>query len=267
MSVTNVKSNWVGGDLYFYDAAGLEIFHIDGTNRKFVIPSGSVIEVPGSVLAASDIALAEGSILVGDSGGAAVALDAKTTTRILVGNGTTLTSVAMSADATMANTGAVTIANSAVNAAKLASNAVETAKIADAAVTSGKLANGAGVAAILTAGLGGSGSYIKTKNDTTDLVAAHGTKDRAVLVVVTVDQAFADNAANLQPTFSVGEAGGAVDEFVTVASLVNKTLGVVQVYQGLNTATRKIQVTGVAASGDGSGTGAISVTVLAIPTT
>jgi len=38
MSATNVKSQWVNGDLYFYDKAGNEIIHIDGTNTLFVLP-------------------------------------------------------------------------------------------------------------------------------------------------------------------------------------------------------------------------------------
>lgn len=43
MPATNVKSQWVGGDLYFYDGSGNEICHFDGTNRKLSIPSGSLL--------------------------------------------------------------------------------------------------------------------------------------------------------------------------------------------------------------------------------
>lgn len=60
-------------------------------------------------IAASEISLAEGSILVGNASGVGVALNAKTTTQILVGNGTTLTSVALSGNATMTNAGVVTV--------------------------------------------------------------------------------------------------------------------------------------------------------------
>ena len=86
-----------------------------------------------------------------------------TSGRILVGNGTTVASVAVSGDATLAASGALTIANDAVTAAKiaadavgsseiaagavgaaeLASDAVTTAKILDANVTTGKLADSA----------------------------------------------------------------------------------------------------------------------------
>ncbi len=66
-----------------------------------------------------------------------------TSAHLFVGNGSNVaTDVAMSGDATMANTGALTIANLAVTAAKLAANAVTTAKILDANVTLAKLAAG-----------------------------------------------------------------------------------------------------------------------------
>lgn len=34
MPATNVKTQWSGGDLYFYDKSGNEIFNIDGVNRQ-----------------------------------------------------------------------------------------------------------------------------------------------------------------------------------------------------------------------------------------
>ncbi len=76
-------------------------------------------------VAASEITLAEGSVLVGNSSGVGVALDASTTTQILVGNGTTITSVALSGDVTMDNTGAVTIAAGAVDQAMLAAASLD----------------------------------------------------------------------------------------------------------------------------------------------
>lgn len=63
--------------------------------------------------------------------------------QILVGNASGIAApVAMSGDATIANTGVLTIANSAINAAKLATDAVTTVKILDANVTLAKLAAG-----------------------------------------------------------------------------------------------------------------------------
>lgn len=57
MAAANVKSKWVGGDLYFYDKAGAEIFHVDGTSRLFVLPTGSALHVAGSTIDASTLAL------------------------------------------------------------------------------------------------------------------------------------------------------------------------------------------------------------------
>ena len=71
-------------------------------------------------------------------------------TKILVGNGSNVAvKVAVSGDATLANNGALTIANNAINAAKLANDAVDTNAIEDDAVTSGKLGAGACDAAAL----------------------------------------------------------------------------------------------------------------------
>ena len=159
---------------------------------------------------------------------------------------------------------ATDIADGAVATAKIANAAVTTAKLEDAAVTSAKLASGAGVAALLTAGLGASASYTNTKNDTTDLLAGHATKARAVLIVVVVDEVMAAGTGTA-PTFSVGEESGAVDKFVTAASLAGKAATTVQVYAGTQSANKKVQVTGTTKVGNG--TGGITVSVIGIPTT
>ena len=63
--------------------------------------------------------LAQGSILLGNSSNVATATDIKTSGRILVGNGTTAASVALSGDATLSAAGALTIAANAVTPAKV----------------------------------------------------------------------------------------------------------------------------------------------------
>ncbi|MEN6375531.1 MAG: hypothetical protein ABFD75_12255 [Smithella sp.] len=45
MSVANITSDWVDGNLVFYDKAKNIIVTWDGTNRKIVIPSGGEIEI------------------------------------------------------------------------------------------------------------------------------------------------------------------------------------------------------------------------------
>ena len=58
-------------------------------------------------------------------------------TQLLIGDGTGFTAAALSGDVTMANTGAVTIANDAVEAAMIATGAVGTDALAATAVTAG----------------------------------------------------------------------------------------------------------------------------------
>lgn len=57
MPATNVKSQWVGGDLYFYDKSGNEICHFDGTSRIFIIPSGSGLHVAGVTVDQTTLAM------------------------------------------------------------------------------------------------------------------------------------------------------------------------------------------------------------------
>jgi len=75
--------------------------------------------------------------------GAGALSDTLASGEVFVGNASNIaTGVAVSGDCTIANTGAITIANNAISAAKIASNAVTTAKILDANVTLAKLAAG-----------------------------------------------------------------------------------------------------------------------------
>ena len=96
--------------------------------------------------------VAANSLLVRDANSSGVLTEnALTDTQILIGDGTGMTAASLSGDVTMANTGAVTIANDAVEQAmiaddavgadQLASNAVVTASITDDNVTHDKLEN------------------------------------------------------------------------------------------------------------------------------
>lgn len=49
MPHTNVKSDWIDGNLVFFDKSGNEIVTIDGTNRKLSIPSGSALDNAGTM--------------------------------------------------------------------------------------------------------------------------------------------------------------------------------------------------------------------------
>lgn len=69
----NVSCDWVGGNQYFYDKNGNEIFHVDGVNRALVIPAGSTLNAPGTDLESASTVAAAGS-----SQGTAAALASKT---------------------------------------------------------------------------------------------------------------------------------------------------------------------------------------------
>lgn len=66
--------------------------------------------------------MTRGTIKVGGAANAPTDLDAKTSGQILVGDGTDVASVAVSGDATLASSGALTIAAGAVGGTKLAAN-------------------------------------------------------------------------------------------------------------------------------------------------
>jgi len=73
--------------------------------------------------------IARGSIKVGGSSNAPTDLDAKGDGKILVGDGTDIASVAVSGDISLANNGAVTIANDAVEGTMLNTNVADTSTI------------------------------------------------------------------------------------------------------------------------------------------
>ncbi len=277
MSMTNVKSAWVNGDLYFYDKDGNEILHIDGTNRKFVVPTGATIEVPGSVLAAADIALAEGLVLVGDAGGAAAAVAISSahalaavppratsqrpswTARNRMSAGRSSRCSAPPPSTTMDNFADRLAANGALT--HVAGSIVNADLSPTAAIAASKLANYADLAALVGAGLADSFSYIKTDNGIKTLMPAHATKDRGVLVVVHVDEIFADGDTT-QLILKIGEADTDTKAFAT-AVFTNAAAGAYFVTGFKNLATKAIIATLVAAAG--TGTGGVSITVFALP--
>jgi len=110
-----IKTNAADGTKGLYENIGLS--------------TASDFNLIGDV-AASEIGLAEGSLLVGNSSGVATALVAKTSGRILVGNGTTSVLVAVSGDATLSSAGAVTVANDAITTVKILNSNVTLAKLA-----------------------------------------------------------------------------------------------------------------------------------------
>lgn len=178
-------------------------------------------------------------------------LQAKAVTAAKIADATITTS---QISATAGITGAQLAANAAIAGTQLA---------AAAGITSAQLANGAGVAALLAAGLGGSASVLKTDTATHTIVAAHGSKDRAVIVMVVVDETYAVGTGTL-PALVIGEAD-TTNKFMAAGTLDTEAAGTVLFFAGTNTATKAITATSTAAVGNA--TGGCSITVLAIPTT
>ena len=132
-----------------------------------------------------------------------------------------------------------------------------------ASITSAMLTSGAGVAALISAGLGGSEAIVKTDAATDTIIAANATKDRACIVVVVVDEAYAIGTGTL-PTVAVGE-DDTVGKAMADSVLIAQAAGTVLTFAFTNTSTKKIIATSTAAIGNS--TGGCSVTVLALPTT
>ena len=89
--------------------------------------NGAVTIADDAVTTAKLANITRGSILVGGASDAPTVYDAKTDGQILVGDGTDIASVAVTGDVTLANNGAVTIADDAVTNAKIANATIDLA--------------------------------------------------------------------------------------------------------------------------------------------
>lgn len=180
-------------------APGSKVFFPDGTSTN--VSATSTISVPVAFLStmldagydlspASGLPLTSAHILVGDSGNQAA-------------------DVAMSGDATMSNTGALSIAAT-------------------------KLANS-------------ENSYIRTDSGVKDILAAAAAA-RKVIIVVTVTTVFA-NGDGAQPTLTIGEEDGSATKFAAAAKFTNGAAGATLVFSGTLTSGKKLQATLAAATG------------------
>lgn len=182
---------------------------------------------------------------------------------LLVTNGPAKTTDGVNAALDPDAVASAAIEDGSVTAAKLAANAVESAKIADGAVTLAKLASGAGMAAMAAAGVGQSAAYDKTTNGAQTLIAANanGEGARVVLLIVHVDEVFADGDTT-QTAFTFGETDTA-DKYADATLLADAALDGVFVLAGELTEEKALLVTGTAAAG--TGTGGVTVTAIVLP--
>lgn len=135
------------------------------------------------------------------------------------------------------------------------------ASIVAATIPNAALAANGGLAALIGAGLGASANYTKATSGAQTLLAG-AVGDRSVIIVVDVSETFA-NGNGAQPTFQIGQTGTAA-KFADTTAFTNKTAGTVLTFAGTLTSGDDLIVTGVAGTGT-TETGAISVTVLALP--
>ena len=82
-----------------------------GSGGTIEVQSGGTLTITDGAFEAPDLAVTQGSVIVGDADGEGTALDASGDDYILVGNGTTVASVAVSGDVTLNSNGTVTIAD------------------------------------------------------------------------------------------------------------------------------------------------------------
>lgn len=61
-SLANVSSEWVDGNLYWYDKSKNVIAYWDGANRALVIPSGSTLTIGATSIGPTNPAAANGAI-------------------------------------------------------------------------------------------------------------------------------------------------------------------------------------------------------------
>lgn len=188
------------------DWAVNDVIHIQASNGYGLYKVTSVttnVTVEAYDIPEGNLDLTYGSIFVGDATGKATELVAKTDTQLLVGNGTTLASVAMSGDATLANTGALTIAAGAIDNGKVnAAAAIAWSKMA--ALTEGSL-------------LLGNATNVATVTDfSTDTQIGVGNGTTFVSVAVSGD-------ATLANTGALTIAAGAVDNGKLAANAVDNS--------------------------------------------
>lgn len=146
--------------------------HSNGAAIRHVIGLTDVDEANYTVGETVGKIAGAGEILIGDGANSLAALDVKTSGRIVVGNGTTATSVAVSGDVTLSSTGAVAIANNKITNAMMTDNSVDTAEIADNAVTAAKIAANAVDSSEIAANAVGSSELADNAVDTAAIAAA-----------------------------------------------------------------------------------------------
>jgi len=143
------------GDLLVYNTVDSETRLPVGTNTYVLTANSSatngvdwqaVTVADGAITNAKLADMAANTVKVRNADSSGVPSDlALATTEIMIGDGTGFTAAALSGDVTMANTGAVTIANDAVEQAMIGDDAVGADQLASDAVVNASIASGAAI--------------------------------------------------------------------------------------------------------------------------
>ena len=143
------------GDLLVYNTVDSETRLPVGTNDYVLTANSSAtngvdwqaVSVADEAITNAKLAhMAANTVKVRDASSAGDPSDkAVADTQILIGDGTGFTAAALSGDVTMANTGAVTIANDAVEQAMIGDDAVGADQLASDAVVNASIASGAAI--------------------------------------------------------------------------------------------------------------------------
>jgi hypothetical protein len=213
--------------------------HASGTGIRPVAGAIDADEANRAVSETVGQATAVGQMLVSDGTASFAALDVKTSGRIIVGNGTTAASVAVSGDGTLSSAGvlslaadsvgsseiaanAVTsseIAADAVGSSELADNAVDTGAIAALAVTAAKIANDTITATQIAADAIGSSELANNAVDTNAIADLAVTAAKIAADTITASQIAADSIGTSELQNNAVLTANILDEAVTPAKM------------------------------------------------
>lgn len=206
-----------------YDVADFDV--TGASSGQAPIYNGSTVAWATPAVAPGAIALPEGNILVGDNTGDAAAVDASTFGQILIGDGTTLNSVAVSGAITIDNAGVTTL-TPIVNADVDAAAAIDFSKLA--VLTSGNILVGSAGNVATSVAMSGD----VTIDNTGATTIGAGAIDLAMLSSGITPSHVIKFAG--QPT----TVGGGAAEAITVTGALNTDLAFVQmVDDGTNNVT------------------------------
>ena len=136
--------------------------------------------------------------------GGTLKIGSNTDANILVANGTSFNSVALSGDATIANTGAITIANDAVEQAMIADDAVGADQLAANAVVDASIASGAAIDATKIANGSISNTEFQTLNGVTSAIQTQIDTKTTLAAVYPVGSIYINTTNSANPSSLLG---------------------------------------------------------------